>query len=218
MKVADVIHVVNVQCAYSATERADGVLRLSAANGNVTEIKTNGECLGIVQRIIIASELDGVGANVVTNILRLRIALPHILDSDLYAVLLCKRCEPGVELHIHLKELLGVTVVSTALKRVNYNVLDSAKRSKLEGTGEGGHQLLSIIIISTAKGSVRLVENDSACIGHLAKLSGNLPIVVLEEERRGRMHGDVNCWKSRVHNDLHRALDTKAHFRYKSLS
>ena len=67
MKIRNVIYVMCMDTSKTVvSDNANSILRLSAAQGNVAKIKTYRKDLGICKSIVIAAQLLGICANVIT--------------------------------------------------------------------------------------------------------------------------------------------------------
>ena len=126
VKVLYVVNVMYVEASETVvTNGADGILRLSAAKRYVTEVETNGKCLGIVERVIVAVKLSWVGAYTVTDVICNGSVLPHILDCDFNTAVFCIRSQGTIKFHIDLEHLLFTAKVGDLLNGMNDYILNA---------------------------------------------------------------------------------------------
>ena len=168
VNIGNVIVIVDVKRAESiVTDGADSILGLSATEGNVTEIETDGKGRRIVQSIVISAKIRRRRANVINNMTCHGMALPHILDADSDACILGIWRELCVELHIHLEESILVAVISPLLKRMNYNNVNTKLAAEIENRRHLRHKLGGILIKSAAEWRVSLNESYAVLGGKL---------------------------------------------------
>ena len=167
-----IVHVQGVQAVMP--QRADGVLRLLADNATVPKIQACHKML-IVQRIDIAAELGGSGADVMPDAFALRLVLPHILQCNLHVVLFGVRKQGFVELHILFKKFLLVPEVLRVMNRVHDSNL-AAKQSRdfqrPHLTGEETLLILVRVFPVEHKRHVRLIKRNPQPVGIGAHFQG----------------------------------------------